>query len=121
MDAYSEKIPPENVLVTNPETFQQEVLPYLFPSPSCQSDRLRRPAFDHFGNPNIAWENLPFITNGITTHLSPVSGSTDSSTSAIDSMVGLGRACRGLAHVGNAQLRAIILLPAATSPGMRTV
>jgi transglutaminase-like putative cysteine protease len=83
-----------------------EVLAFLNPSRYCESDRLSRFAERTFGSIPPGFERIAGICNWIYDHLAYVSGSTDSSTTAVDVLVQAAGVCRDFAHLGIALCRA---------------
>lgn len=83
------------------------VLPYLFPSRYCQSDKLYRFANNKFGNIDNAFERVLALTNWIHDNVEYLSGSTNSQTSAYDTVAELAGVCRDFAHLGIALCRAL--------------
>jgi transglutaminase-like putative cysteine protease len=83
------------------------VLPYLFPSRYCQSDKLFRFAHNKFGKINNAFEKVLALTNWIHDNVEYLSGSTNSQTSAYDTVTEQAGVCRDFAHLGIALCRAL--------------
>lgn len=83
------------------------VLPYLYPSRYCQSDKLYRFAFSKFGHVANPFEKVLTLTNWIHSHVAYLSGSTNSQTSAYDTVTELQGVCRDFAHLGIALCRAL--------------
>jgi transglutaminase-like putative cysteine protease len=84
-----------------------EALDFLNPSRYCESDKLGRFAARTFGAIEPGFERVAGICNWIYDHLEYVSGSTDSSTTAIDVLVGGAGVCRDYAHLGIGFCRAL--------------
>jgi transglutaminase-like putative cysteine protease len=84
-----------------------EALDFLNPSRYCESDRLGRFAARTFGDIEPGFERVAGICNWIYDHLEYVSGSTDSSSTAIDVLVAGAGVCRDYAHLGIAFCRAL--------------
>ncbi len=84
-----------------------DVIPYLFPSRYCQSDKLFRFANSKFGNIGNAFEKVLALTNWIHDNVEYLSGSTTSQTSAYDTVTELAGVCRDFAHLGIALCRAL--------------
>jgi transglutaminase-like putative cysteine protease len=82
-------------------------IPYLFPSRYCQSDRLSRLAWDYFGKIENTYEKVMAITDWINKNVEYVSGSTNSETSAYDTVTQRTGVCRDFAHLGIAFCRAL--------------
>jgi len=83
------------------------VLPYIFPSRYCQSDKLFRFANNKFGKINNAFEKVVALTQWIHDNVEYFSGSTNSQTSAYDTVTELAGVCRDFAHLGIALCRAL--------------
>lgn len=86
-----------------------DVLPYLLPSRYCQSDKLLRLAQDKFGKTENAYDCLRAICLWIHKNVDYVSGSTDSGTSAFDTVTQRQGVCRDFAHLGIALSRALTI------------
>lgn len=83
------------------------VLPYLFPSRHCQSDKLRKLAakeFDHLPNDYL---KVVAISDWIFNNIDYITGTTDSGTSAYDTLIQREGVCKDFAHLGIALCRAI--------------
>lgn len=83
------------------------VLPYLFPSRYCQSDKLYRFASKKFGNINNTFSQVLTLTDWIYANVEYLSGSTNSQTSAYDTATEQAGVCRDFAHLGIALCRAL--------------
>ncbi|QDT52552.1 Transglutaminase-like superfamily protein [Caulifigura coniformis] len=84
-----------------------EVIPYLFPSRYCQSDKLARLAWDLFGKLPTPHDRVTGIVDWIHNNVEYLSGSTDSGTSAYDTVTQRTGVCRDFAHLGIALCRAL--------------
>ena len=84
-----------------------DVIPYLFPSRYCQSDKLFRFANSKFGSITNAFDKVLALTNWIHDNVQYLSGSTNSQTSAYDTVTELAGVCRDFAHLGIALCRAL--------------
>ncbi len=84
-----------------------EVIPYLFPSRYCQSDKLTRLAWDLFGKLPSPHRKVVGIVDWIHNNVEYLSGSTDSGTSAYDTVTQRTGVCRDFAHLGIALCRAL--------------
>jgi transglutaminase-like putative cysteine protease len=82
-------------------------IPYLFPSRYAQSDRLGRLAWDLFGGVSNPHEQVVAITDWIHENVEYLRGSTDSITSAYDTVTQRTGVCRDFAHLGIALCRAL--------------
>jgi transglutaminase-like putative cysteine protease len=105
---------------TNPQLIQQRdiegtavahldhaVIPYLFPSRYCQSDRLGRLAWGKFGALARTYERVVAITEWIHENVEYLRGETNSATSAFDTVTQRAGVCRDFAHLGIALCRAL--------------
>jgi transglutaminase-like putative cysteine protease len=82
-------------------------IPFLFPSRYCQSDRLGRLAWDLFGRISNPYEKVIAIVDWIHSNVEYVRGSTNSETSAYDTVTQRTGVCRDFAHLGIALCRAL--------------
>jgi transglutaminase-like putative cysteine protease len=83
------------------------VLPFIYPSRYCQSDRLRRVAAKEFGHLRPGYWRVQAIHDWVRTRTAFTSGSSDSSTSAVDTIVEMVGVCRDYAHLMIALCRAL--------------
>jgi transglutaminase-like putative cysteine protease len=81
-------------------------IPFLFPSRYCQSDRLSRLAWDLFGGIENPHEKVVAISDWIHENVEYLRGSTDSITSAYDTVTQRTGVCRDFAHLAIALCRA---------------
>lgn len=86
-----------------------DVFPYLYPSRYCQSDKLFRFANSKFGNIDNPFLKVLTITEWINKNVQYLSGSTNSQTSAYDTVTELAGVCRDFAHLGIALCRALTI------------
>lgn len=86
---------------------EADVIPYLFPSRYCQSDKLQRLATKEFGFINDTYAKVVAITDWIFKNVEYVIGSTNASTSALDTISERVGVCRDFAHLGIALCRAL--------------
>jgi transglutaminase-like putative cysteine protease len=84
-----------------------EILHFLLPSRYCQSDQLSQLALSIVGNALPNYEQVAMIRTWIHQSISYVSGSSDSSTSALETANTRHGVCRDFAHLGIALCRAI--------------
>ena len=85
------------------------VLPYLYPSRYCQSDKLYRLANNKFGHIQNAYIKVVELTEWIYRNVEYLSGSTNSQTSAYDTVTEQAGVCRDFAHLGIALCRALTI------------
>lgn len=85
------------------------VLPYIYPSRYCQSDRLRKLAFKEFGHLPQGYSRVQAICDWVQQRVSFESNSSNGSTSAIDTVIDRVGVCRDFAHLMIALCRALNL------------
>lgn len=83
------------------------VLPFLYPSRYCQSDRLLRFAFNEFGHLWHGYSRVQAIRDWVVARVKFRSNSSDVNTSAIDTLVEGTGVCRDFAHLMIALCRAL--------------
>lgn len=98
---------PDTIAEVPPAELPLEIFPYLYPSRYCQSDQLLQLAASEFGNLKLGFSRVTAICNWIYDHITYLSGSTDQSTSAADTVVERAGVCRDFAHLGIALCRAL--------------
>lgn len=105
----TEKIIDEKSLFQQTSILQldNEVLPYLSPSRHCESDKLLKFAQKEFGHYPIEYEKVQAINQWIFNNIDYVGGTTDSSTSACDTIISKQGVCKDFAHLGIALCRAL--------------
>ena len=84
-----------------------DIIPYLYPSRYAQSDKLQRLAYSKFDKYESAFEKVLAITDWIYESVEYLSGSTNSQTSAYDTVSERAGVCRDFAHLGIALCRAL--------------
>ncbi|WP_367752933.1 transglutaminase family protein [Flavobacterium sp. WC2430] len=82
---------------------------FLYPSRYCQSDLVMEFAYNQFGQYNSVYETVVAITEWIYNNISYTSGSTNSQTSAIDTLNDRVGVCRDFAHLGITLCRALTI------------
>ena len=90
-----------------PADLPLDILPYLYPSRYCQSDRLLRLADAEFGDLVPGYSRVTAICNWIYDRILYLAGSSDIGTSACDTVVERVGVCRDFAHLGIAYCRAL--------------
>ncbi|MBC7380951.1 MAG: transglutaminase family protein [Burkholderiaceae bacterium] len=83
------------------------VLPYIYPSRYCQSDRLHKVAVREFGHLWQGYSRVQAIRDWVNQHVSFQSNTTNGNTSAVDTMVEQVGVCRDFAHLMIALCRAV--------------
>jgi transglutaminase-like putative cysteine protease len=103
------KIFKENQLLNNVPVakLDADVIPYLFPSRYCQSDKLQKLASKQFGNIENTYAQVMAISDWIYENVEYLNGSTNASTSAFDTLTERAGVCRDFAHLGIALCRAL--------------
>lgn len=94
-----------------------EVLPYLYPSRYCESDKLHSLATQLFGHLPKGYTRVEAIRRWVNERTKFVSGSTTASTSALDTLQQQYGVCRDFAHLMIALCRALNI-PARFSSGL---
>jgi transglutaminase-like putative cysteine protease len=84
-----------------------QVLHYIYPSRYCQSDRLHKFAAREFGHLEQGYGRVLAIQNWVRQRTIFLSGSSNSSTSAIDTIIEQAGVCRDFAHLMIALCRAV--------------
>jgi transglutaminase-like putative cysteine protease len=108
VDMYYNVINEQQAIGTVPiENLDGNIIPFLFPSRYCQSDKLQKIAYKQFGNIQNTYSKVLAITDWIYDNVEYVSGSTDSQTSALDTITERVGVCRDFAHLGIALCRAL--------------
>lgn len=98
---------PESLRELAPHELPLDVLPYLYPSRYCQSDRLVRLAQAQFQNAGVGYTRVASLCNWIYDHIEYQRGSSDEHTSAFDIVTERAGVCRDFAHLGIAFCRAL--------------
>ena len=76
-----------------------EVMPYVYPSRYCQSDRLLKMAFNEFGGLWLGYSRVLAIQHWVQRRVTFTSNTSTSSTSALDTIVDQVGVCRDFAHL----------------------
>jgi transglutaminase-like putative cysteine protease len=83
------------------------VLPYVYPSRYCQSDRLQRLAVKEFGHLWQGYSRVQAIRDWVMNRVTFLSNSSTGNTSAVDTLVEEVGVCRDFAHLMIALCRAV--------------
>jgi transglutaminase-like putative cysteine protease len=102
-----EIVPASKLDYTPVADMDRRAIPFLFPSRYCQSDRLSRLAWDLFGKVANPYEKVIAIVDWIHDNVEYLRGSTNSETSAYDTVTQRAGVCRDFAHLGIALCRAL--------------
>jgi transglutaminase-like putative cysteine protease len=84
-----------------------DVIPYVFPSRYCQSDKLQNLAIKEFGHIKNVYAKVSAINEWVFNNVEYHTGVTTSSTSAHDTLTERAGVCRDFAHLGIALCRAL--------------
>ena len=84
-----------------------EVLPYIYPSRYCQSDRLHKFAAREFGHLRQGYWRVQAIQDWVRQRTLFLSGSSNGSTSAVDTLIEQVGVCRDFTHLMIALCRAV--------------
>ena len=84
-----------------------EVMPYVYPSRYCESDRLLKLAFTEFGGLWPGYSRVLAIQHWVQSRVSFVSNTSTSTTSALDTVLDQVGVCRDFAHLMIALCRAL--------------
>lgn len=82
---------------------------FLYPSRYCQSDKLMKFSFKQFGHLTSVYDRVLAINEWVNSNIDYVSGSTNSQTSAVDTIIERVGVCRDFAHLGIALCRALTI------------
>ncbi len=96
-----------NVAELSPEAIPPGVVPYLYPSRYCESDKLVRLAQHEFGNLQRDFSRVTAICNWIHDNVEYLRGTTNPLTSAYDTATERTGVCRDFAHLAIAFCRAL--------------
>ena len=84
-----------------------DVLGYLYPSRYCQSDRLVKLAINEFGRMNQGYGRVLAIQQWVRDRVTFTSNTSNSNTSAVDTLIEQVGVCRDFAHLMIALCRAV--------------
>ena len=107
VDTEVKLIPLDKLRAMTVGKFDRNVIPFIYPSRYCQSDKLGRLAYSKFGKITHPFEKVTAITNWIHDNVQYLSGSTNWQTSAYDTVTERAGVCRDFAHLGIALCRAL--------------
>ena len=108
VDLQYQVIDRQHLLKTVPvSTLDAGVIPYLFPSRYCQSDKLQELVFKEFGKIDNTYAKVSAINEWVHKNVSYKPGITNSSTSALDTLTERAGICRDFAHLAIALCRAL--------------
>jgi transglutaminase-like putative cysteine protease len=99
--------PPARLQEVPIERLASEILPFIYPSRYCESDRLRRFATREFGHLRQGYWRVQAIRDWVARRTAFTAGSSDVSTSAVDTLIEQVGVCRDFAHLMIALCRAV--------------
>ncbi len=102
-------VPVDTIEAEGPGGLPAEVIPFLFPSRYCQSDRIREQAQELFGHLESPYVMASAVSDWIYGNVAYVSGSSGETSSAMDTLEQKQGVCRDFAHLGIAFCRALNL------------
>jgi transglutaminase-like putative cysteine protease len=105
IDHYS--APPEQINEVAVASLPGPVLPYIYPSRYCQSDRLHRLAVKEFGHLWQGYGRVQAIRDWVMNRVTFRSNSSTGTTTAVDTLVEEMGVCRDFAHLMIALCRAV--------------
>ena len=108
---------PTALFEVSPQTLSGHVVPYLYPSRYCQSDRLLTFAGQQFGSLPKGYSRAQAICDWVSSHVVFQGNTSNSNTSAIDTLIERVGVCRDFAHLMIGLCRAVNL-PARMVSGM---
>ena len=98
---------PHNLMEVPISQLPSEVLPYIYPSRYCQSDRLGRLATWEFAHFQPGYARVRAIQDWLRRRTTFLPGSSNSNTSATDTLISQTGVCRDFAHLMIALCRAM--------------
>ena len=98
---------PENLFEMPIAALPMDAMKYIYPSRYCQSDRLRKFATTEFGHIAPGYWRVQAIQDWVLSRTAFTSGSSNASTSAIDTLTDQTGVCRDFAHLMIALCRAV--------------
>jgi transglutaminase-like putative cysteine protease len=99
--------PPARIEEVPVDSLPLDALAFIYPSRYCESDRLRRYAGREFGHLRQGYWRVQAIREWVAQRIAFTSGSSNSSTSAIDTLIDQVGVCRDFAHLMIALCRAV--------------
>lgn len=107
VDIHHYALPPEQIGEVAVADLPGTVLPYIYPSRYCQSDRLHRLAVKEFGHIWQGYSRVQAIRDWVMHRVVFRSNSSTGNTSAVDTLVEEVGVCRDFAHLMIALCRAV--------------
>jgi transglutaminase-like putative cysteine protease len=113
-------VPLENLVAANPRDLPALVVPYLFPSRYCESDKFESFVAETFGSAT-GGQKVAAMREWVEANISYVSGASHGETSATDTFVQRQGVCRDYAHLLISFVRAAMIparMVSAYAPGV---
>ncbi|MDP3310982.1 MAG: transglutaminase family protein, partial [Polaromonas sp.] len=107
VDVHHFRESPDNLSEINVLQLPGQVLPYLYPSRYCQSDRLHRLAVKEFGHLRQGYSRVQAIRDWVNQRVTFTSNSSTGYTTAVDTLIDEAGVCRDFAHLMIALCRAV--------------
>ncbi len=98
---------PQHIAEVSVANLPGAVLPYIYPSRYCQSDRLHRLAVKEFGHLWQGYSRVQAIRDWVVSRVTFRSNSSNGNTTAVDTLVEEMGVCRDFAHLMIALCRAV--------------
>jgi len=117
VDLHHHLAQPQDVPEVPVSRLPPEALSYIYPSRYCQSDRLGAVAMAEFGALRQGYSRVLAIQNWVRRHVSFKQNTTNSTTSAVDTVIDRVGVCRDFAHLMIALCRALSI-PARFATGI---
>lgn len=107
VDVMHHSVSPEHLGELPVAALPLHVLPYLYPSRYCESDKLHAFAVQQFGQLWQGYSRVVAIRDWVRNHVAFQSNTSDSTTSACDTLASRQGVCRDFAHLMIALCRAV--------------
>ncbi|MDP1955102.1 MAG: transglutaminase family protein [Polaromonas sp.] len=107
VDVHHHQAPTDNLQEIGVLQLPGQVLPYLYPSRYCQSDRLHRLAVKEFGSLRQGYSRVQAIRDWVNQRVTFTSNSSTGYTTAVDTLIDEAGVCRDFAHLMIALCRAV--------------
>jgi transglutaminase-like putative cysteine protease len=107
VDCDYELLPASHLELTPVAEMDRTAIPFLYPSRYCQSDRLGQLAWSLFGKIERPYEKVVAIADWVYDNVEYTLGSTNSETSAVDTVLQRVGVCRDFAHLAISLCRAL--------------
>lgn len=107
VDVHHYREQPDNLSEIGVLQLPGQVLPYLYPSRYCQSDRLHRLAVKEFGHLRQGYSRVQAIRDWVNQRVTFTSNSSTGTTTAVDTLIDEAGVCRDFAHLMIALCRAV--------------